>query len=661
MNLHWIDWLIVTVMCGLLFVLALMAKKYNKSVADFLVASRCAKRYLLTISLSAGLTGALVMVGTWEMLYETGFSAIWWWKISAPVYLLITTTGFIIYRYRETRSMTLGQFFQTRYSRNFRIFSGILGFVCGIITFGIYPAVGSRFFIYFCGLPETTHLFGFNVSTFAMIMILLLSTSLFFTWIGGHVAVIITDFAQGAFMMIAFVIALFAIFYLFDWSHISEALALAPEGKSLVNPLKGGEIKNYNVWYFVIFAFMFVYGHQSQPGQQTYTASAASPHEMKMAGILAPFRSASLMWIQVMIPIAALVVMRHPNYALQAAKVNQALGIIGDEQIREQMTVSVVMGQILPLGIKGIICAAMLAAFISTHDTLMHNWGSIFLQDVIMPFRKKPFEPKQHMLLLRLAIMGVAVFVFFFSLLFKQTQAVYIFVFLSGAIFVAGSGAALIGGLYWKRGATGGAWGAMITGAVIAIAGLTLEQLWPILYEGQRFPINGMYVNAIAMGSATFVYISISLYQNKIFNMDRMLRRGMYRIDEESADNIESNKARHELKGIRKFLYSLGLTEEFTLGDKFWFFTLIIQKTGWFLIFISVTVYGIFVGISDSAWFTFWNIYAWIGFALSIIITIWFFVFGLRDLKSLFKSLRSVDRDDKDDGMVLEAPDETSC
>ena len=314
--------------------------------------------------------------------------------------------------------MTLGQFFQTRYSRNFRIFSGILGFVCGIITFGIYPAVGSRFFIYFCGLPETVHIFGLEMATFTAVMILLLSASLFFTWIGGHVAVIITDFAQGIFMMIVFAVAVIAIFGMFDWIHIGEALASAPEGKSLVNPFKGGDIENYNMWYFIIFAFLFVYGHQSQPGQQTYTASASSPHEMKMAGILAPFRSAGLTWVQILIPVGALTIMIHPNYSEQAAKIKDILSAIGNEQIREQMTVSVVMGQILPTGIKGLICASMLAAFISTHDTLMHNWGSVFLQDVVMPFRSKPFEPKRHMLLLRLSIMGVALFVFLFRLLF---------------------------------------------------------------------------------------------------------------------------------------------------------------------------------------------------------------------------------------------------
>ena len=56
----------------------------------------------------------------------------------------------------------------------------------------------------------------------------------------------------------------------------------------------------------------------------------------------------------------------------------------------------------------GAFAAVMLAAFISTHDTYLHSWASIFIQDVVMPLRKKPFSSKQHISVLRWAIIGVA-------------------------------------------------------------------------------------------------------------------------------------------------------------------------------------------------------------------------------------------------------------
>jgi hypothetical protein len=105
----------------------------------------------------------------------------------------------------------------------------------------------------------------------------------------------------------------------------------------------------------------------------------------------------------------------------------------------------------------------------------MHSWGSIFVQDVILPFRKKPFTPKQHLSVLRWGIAGVAVFGFFFSLLYKPTEYILMFFALTGAI-ISGSGAVILGGLYWKKGTTPAAWTSMIVGSLLAVGGLVVDQ-----------------------------------------------------------------------------------------------------------------------------------------------------------------------------------------
>ena len=58
----------------------------------------------------------------------------------------------------------------------------------------------------------------------------------------------------------------------------------------------------------------------------------------------------------------------------------------------------------------GGFAAAMLTFFISTNNTAMHAWGSIFIQDVVCVLRKKPLSQKQHMWYLRMSIVFVAVF-----------------------------------------------------------------------------------------------------------------------------------------------------------------------------------------------------------------------------------------------------------
>ena len=69
-------------------------------------ASRCGGRYLLATAAGEAGLGAISVVAIFEYTYKAGFAMSWWQQLSVPVGLLITLTGFAIYRYRETRAMT---------------------------------------------------------------------------------------------------------------------------------------------------------------------------------------------------------------------------------------------------------------------------------------------------------------------------------------------------------------------------------------------------------------------------------------------------------------------------------------------------------------------------------------------------------------------------
>src|SRR5260370_42455107 len=88
---------------------------------------------------------------------------------------------------------------------------------------------------------------------------------------------------------------------------------------------------------------------------------------------------------------------------------------------------------------------------------------------------------------------GVGIFIFSFGLVSKQSEHIFLFLAITAAISVGGSGAVLIGGLYWKRGTTTAAWSAMITGSTVAVGGIIIQQLVPV------FPINGQMFWGLAM------------------------------------------------------------------------------------------------------------------------------------------------------------------
>jgi len=638
LNLTWLDWGIVAFVLTFLISFVIISKKYMQSVADFLSAGRSAGRYLVSVGQYMAGLGSITIVANFEMNYIAGFAMTWWGFIMGVVVLILTVSGWVVYRFRQTRALTMAQFFEMRYSRNFRIFAGILAFLSGIINFGIFPAVGARFFIYFCGLPQTIPLFGIEISTFALIMIIILGLALFFVFSGGQIAVMITDFLQGTFVNIVFIVVIVYLLFTIDFSKIFEALQSAPMDRSLINPFKTSQVEGFNIWYFLIGVFGAIYSTLSWQGTMAYNASAKSAHEAKMGSVLSNWRGIPMALLFLFVPVCAYTVMHHPEFGKHATAVNAVLSTVDSRAIQSQLTVPLVLTNLFPIGLMGAFTAVMLAASIGCIDTYLHSWGSIFIQDVILPLRKKPLPKEQHIRALRLSIFGVAVFIFLFSLLFQQSEYILMFFAITGAIYAGGSGSVIIGGLYWKRGTTAAAWAAMITGSSIAVGGIVLQQLI------KNFPINGQWFWFIAMVSAVVVYIAVSLLGGKkIFDMDKLLHRGKYLIKEEyQVVNAQP------VRGLRM----LGMGQEFSRTDKIIYIATYVWILLWAGVFVIGTIYNLTHDVADLLWMKFWYWYLGINIAMAIGVMVWFTIGGVRDVRALFRRLGTMQRDDQDDGFV---------
>ena len=638
MTLAAIDWAIIAFALALMIVGALISRPHMRSVADFLAAGRTAGRYLISVSLGMSMLGAITVVGEFEVFYKSGFVLKWWELFMAVAILIVTVSGWVYYRFRQTRSLTLAQFFEVRYSRRFRVFAGLLAFVSGIINFGIFPAVAARFFIHYLDIPRAVSVLGLDVSTYALTMVVLLAGALTLVFLGGQIAVIITDFLQGVFCNVVFMVMVFYFLANFTWNDITQALAAAPANASLVNPFRAGEVEHFNFWYFLIGLVGFVYNTMSWQGTQAYNASARSAHESKMAQVLGNWRNYPRNLFLMFTPVIAYVVLHLPRFADLAGRVNGVLATAGSAEIQSQLRVPMVLRLLLPTGLVGAFAAVMLSAFISNSNAYLHSWGSIFIQDVIMPFRKKPFEPRQHIRVLRASIFGVAVFIFLFSLLFQQTQHIYLFFAITGAIFVGGSGAVIIGGLYWKRGTTAAAWSAMLTGATVSVTGIVLNQLYP------EFPVDGQWFWGIAMVSASAVYVLVSLLGKRgVYDLDRLLHRGAHAIAGEMKV-IDAAPSR----GWKV----LGMGREFTRGDKFIYIISYAWIFLWTVVFAVGTLWNISRPVSDSAWGAYWHSYVLIFAVASALVVVWLSIGGFRDLRAMFRELSVLKRDDRDHGFI---------
>ncbi|MBE6366930.1 MAG: sodium:solute symporter [Lentisphaerae bacterium] len=667
-----VDWSIVAgLMLALVFIL-IYCQRYVKSTADFLAANRCAGRYLLTITGGIASIGAISIVANFEQYYVAGFSPIWWTFLSGPLGLIISITGWVFYRFRETRCLTMAQFFEVRYSRNFRVFSGILGWLSGVLNYGIFPAVSVKFFIYFCRLPQTFHIPGINFefSTFVCLLILAIGMGVSFAIFGGQIAIMLTDFIQGIFCNVAFLIMMIFLVMQFDWQTIFDTLikhAADNPGQSLFNPYETTKIKDFNIWFFLMGFAMTIMHTGSWQGSSGYAAAAKSAHEAKMSRFLGTWRSLVQTALLIFIPICAVVFFNNPE-TKEAARALQDILSEMTPQDASQARVPLFLNYALPAGFIGLFAAVMFAAMLSTDDTYMHSWGSIFVQDVILPFRKKPFTEKQHIWLLRASIIFVGVFAFFFSWLFRQTEYILLFFQITGAIFTGGAGAVIIGGLYSRTGTTLGAWVAMILGSGLAVLGIVLQQVWPslapclaelfgtqtqlgswLLAEKARFPLNGQILAFIVSVLGFFSYFIVSWIDRKVrgvkeFNLDRMLHRGEYDTTGEHAEAWSAGR----------IWRILGLTNEFTLFDRILFFASIIWTLVWTGVFVAGTIGHFCFDWSPMAWLRLWQFKVMFSFFLGIGTTIWFLVAGFRDIAGLFKTLASDERNHADNGQVID-------
>ncbi|MEM9913997.1 MAG: sodium:solute symporter [Planctomycetota bacterium] len=643
-----LDWLIVAALIGGIAVVGFITKRFTRGVADFLSANRCAGRYLLTMAEGLASFSAVAVVANFEKFYEAGFPAQWWSLILGPVALAIAVSGWIAYRFRETRAMTMPQFLEMRYSRGFRVYAGIICWISGIMNYGIFPGVTAQLLINICGLPDAVFLAGFEVSTFPLVMIFMLALALTLTLSGGQIAVMVTDFLQAQFLYVVMLVLIGYLLWRFSWSDIVIGLQQAPEGQSRLDPYAQSEVQDFNVWFFVILGTLRVYTFMAWQGSQGYFSAAKSPHEAKMGRILGGWRTTTQLLLVTLLPIIAYAFLHHPEYAADAAAIEAQVAAIDNEQVRTQMRVPLTLQHLLPVGVMGLLVAILISAAVSTDDSYLHSWGSIFVQDVILPFRKKRLTPRQHILLLRVAIFCMAVFAFLWSMYFPLNQYIFMYWQITGSVFTGGAGAAIIFGLYWSRGTTAGAWTVMIVGPVIAILSVLARTFWAdftaLHFIFEEFPLNGIQMAFVNACLCVTLYVTVSLLTcQQPFNLQRMLHRGPYAVEGEQPTSLKRRSFAARLFGIGP---------EFTRLDAVIAVALVIKTLLLFAMVIVGTVLNMFVDLSESFWATFWLYFVIYMAVLAVITVIWFSIGGIRNLHELFKSLGAAKVNALDDGTV---------
>ena len=451
-NFSTVDWIIVLVYICIPLVIGILVRKYVHQLSDFIVAGRSLRIFIAIATLTGTELGLVTVMYNSELGFRHGFSAFHVALIESLCVLAVGITGFIVYKLRQLRIMTIPEFYEMRFGRKVRIIGGLLLSLGGILNMGLFLQAGARFMMGVTGYN--------NPAGLKIFMTIMLIMVLIYTVLGGMVSVVLNDFLQFVVLSIGMLLTSFFILKEIGWEGLFD-IPESVNAEAWLNPVAEGS--GFGMLYVI---FMVVLTFSAAILWQSGTLRALSAKTPKTAKRLFLFSSVSYMARRV-IPMlwgigAFIFFSRVPQYLAAFS---------GSDSLNPQFGMPLFIAKILPSGLLGILTAGMLAAFMSTHDSYLLSWSSVITQDIIAPLKKDRLSDKKRLLINRICIVCIGLFLLIWGLWFEAPVSLWNYMAVTGTIYLAGAFTVVGAGLYWKRASKTGATIALFAG-LLAILGI---------------------------------------------------------------------------------------------------------------------------------------------------------------------------------------------
>jgi SSS family solute:Na+ symporter len=115
----------------------------------------------------------------------------------------------------------------------------------------------------------------------------------------------------------------------------------------------------------------------------------------------------------------------------------------------------------------------------STYDSYLLSFSAILGQDIISPVIKKQLDGKRRMFFVRVGIIIIGIFIYFWGVYYEFTETVFRYIALTGSLAFAGTLTGVVGGIYWKKASTVGAYLTFIASAIPPIVSLFVPNISP--------------------------------------------------------------------------------------------------------------------------------------------------------------------------------------
>ena len=444
------DYFIVLTYIVSVFYLGLKYRDRSSDFSNFMIAGRKVGLSLGVATMLGTELGLITVMYNAQTGFNDFFAAFHIGLFALVVTMFIGITGIVVVKLRELRVKSIPEYYEIRFGKNVRILGAILLVIGGILNMGLFLKVGA---IFVQGVLSATYGISWleeSESILAIIMIILLVMVLLYTILGGMISVIITDYIQFVVLSIGLILSVLFSIYNLGWFNIFDQLEiLVSNPKSIYDPFqsRGGF---YVSWQLVLgFVSAIIW-----PTAITRALSLKSPETVKK----------QYLWSSVSFLIRFML----PCFLGICAYIHYNGKVIGGETL---MMMPMYLVEILPVGVLGVMVAAMLAAFMSTHDSYLLCWSTIITNDIIDPITGGELSSKQKINISRIIIIILGLYILYWGLVYDGLDSIWTYLGITGAVYFTGAIAVILFGLYWEKASSVGALAALL-GGLSALLGL---------------------------------------------------------------------------------------------------------------------------------------------------------------------------------------------
>ena len=457
-NFGTIDWVIVAVYLLLSVGIAFFVKRYAGNMTNFVSAGRAVGTWLGVATLTGTEMGLITVMYSAQKGFTAGFAAFHIGVIAGVVALFIGLTGFIVVRLREHKVLTIPEYYEKRYGRRTRILGGVMLAFGGLLNMGLFLKVGAMFIVGITGMDP-----GGNA--LKVVMVVLLALVLVYTVIGGMISVVITDYIQFVILSVGILVAGWLAIESVGWDNLFDTVRIH-KGEAGFNPVAAESSFGFEYvgWMF----FLGIVNCALWPTAVARALAMESTASLKRQYTWSSISFAIRMIIPNLLGVCAFV------FVMTKAPDLQQLFSPADadvEAVDNLYAMPIFLGRILPAGLIGLITAAMIAAFMSTHDGYLLCWSTVITQDIIAPLFKERLDNPTRIKITRILIVLIGLYILYWGLFYTGEEDIWDYMAVTGAIYFTGAFSLLFGGLYWHRASSTGAVLALLVG-VTAVFGL---------------------------------------------------------------------------------------------------------------------------------------------------------------------------------------------